>query len=181
MRRSIAALAAVCALLVTTTASAQEPPPGDHTFGKMNDLAISSDANLSLQVVSVSGGGGSSTLLNIDPAADYFFMDSISVGGQVRLDHDPGGTTIGIGPRVGYNYAFSDLMSIWPKGGLSFDDAHGTAVLGLHLFAPFMFHPARHFFVGIGPNLDTDLTGDVKLTTFGLAFTVGGWMNVAQP
>jgi hypothetical protein len=46
----------------------------------------------------------------------------------------------------------------------------------LNLFAPVMVHPAEHFFIGFGPALDTDLTGDVKATTIAGRLTIGGWL-----
>jgi hypothetical protein len=55
------------------------------------------------------------------------------------------------------------------------------------LYAPFLYHLASHFFVGLGPLLSADLaasesaagkSGDApKVVTYGLAFTVGGWMT----
>jgi hypothetical protein len=39
-----------------------------------------------------------------------------------------------------------------------------------------MFHPAPHFFVGLGPFLDADLSGDSRATTWGAKLTIGGWM-----
>jgi hypothetical protein len=33
-----------------------------------------------------------------------------------------------------------------------------------------------HFFLGIGPLLSVDLTGDHKATTFGAGFTIGGYL-----
>jgi hypothetical protein len=38
-----------------------------------------------------------------------------------------------------------------------------------------MFHPRTHFFVGFGPALDADVSGDVKTTTLAGRVTLGGW------
>jgi hypothetical protein len=55
-------------------------------------------------------------------------------------------------------------------------------VVGLH--APVLFHPAPHFFVGLGPHLFHDLSralrgadavSNSKRTFFGISTTVGGW------
>jgi hypothetical protein len=48
--------------------------------------------------------------------------------------------------------------------------------LALNLFVPLMLHPAPHFFLGFGPALDVDLTGDTKSTTIAGRLTIGGWL-----
>lgn len=40
-----------------------------------------------------------------------------------------------------------------------------------------MFHPVEHFFLGLGPALDLDLSGDRKATTVGIRLTIGGWIS----
>jgi hypothetical protein len=39
-----------------------------------------------------------------------------------------------------------------------------------------MLHPATHFFIGFGPALDADISGDVKSTTIAGRLTIGGWI-----
>jgi hypothetical protein len=211
--RIVASLAVVPAVLtISAIASAQDAnvnarspalpevaansPSG--IFGARNQLAISSDAGLSISNTSISGVDGSTTTLILRPAIDYFVIDNLSVGGFVGVDYTshPNGhtTTFGIGPRVGYNIPFSERFSFWPKAGFSFasnsvstdikDPTTGASVtsdesssnLALNLFAPVMFHPVEHFFLGFGPALDVDLTGDVKATTIAGRLTIGGWM-----
>jgi hypothetical protein len=192
------------------------PPPApryvEH-FGGPGTFAVSNDANVSVIGHSVSNNGGSSWALTLAPAADYFVMEGLSVGGQIEYVHSsettPGSATeanststttssntFGIGPRVGYNIRFNDVVSFWPKLGLVFSDtsiggqggAPGSSgnTFDLVIFAPFLFHPAQHFFVGIGPYFQTDLTSSAsaggvsqpnvpKTTSYGLQFTVGGW------
>jgi len=163
-------------------------------FGHKGELAISSDTALSIAHTSP----GDTTTITLQPAVDYFVIDNFSVGGFIGLDYTSasyGSTTrFSIGPRVGYNLVLSDLVSLWPKVGFSFattntsfdspedEDVSVTAndnsALALNLFVPFMFHPATHFFAGFGPFLDTDLSGDDKVTVFGLKLTLGGWIEV---
>jgi hypothetical protein len=163
-------------------------------FGARGQLAISSDAGLSISNTSTSGRGGSTTRLELRPAVDYFIIDNLSLGGFLGLDYSkvPSGhsTAFSIGPRVGYNIPLSRLFSIWPKAGLSFTsvsqtiNATGTDAetstnssnLAVNLFVPVMLHPAAHFFLGFGPALDADLTGDVKSTTIAGRLTIGGWI-----
>jgi hypothetical protein len=49
--------------------------------------------------------------------------------------------------------------------------------IALNIFVPVMMHPATHFFVGFGPFLDSDLSGDNRVTSYGLRLTIGGWMG----
>lgn len=167
-------------------------------FGAKKQLTISSDAGLSISNTSVSGVDGSTTRLELRPSIDYFVMDNLSVGGFVGLDYtsDPGGhtTTFAIGPRVGYNLAFSERFSVWPKLGFSYTStsvsedlsapgsdttvsaSESSSGLALNLFVPVMFHPVPHFFLGFGPALDQSLTGDPKSTIIAGRLTIGGWL-----
>lgn len=157
-------------------------------FGGKGQLAVSSDAGLSLSNTSVSGADGSTTTLVLRPAIDYFVADYISVGGFLGLEYTSTGggssTTFSVGPRVGYNIPLSESFSLWPKVGFSFastsqdqDDveSESNTSLQLNLFAPFMFHPVEHFFIGLGPAFDLDLTGDNKATTIAVRLALGGW------
>ncbi|MEY4578480.1 MAG: hypothetical protein RL701_3183 [Pseudomonadota bacterium] len=183
------------ALLTAASVSAQdrgkEPPWG---FGHANELAISSDAAVTIQHSS-----DDVTTIQLAPSADYFIIDNLSVGGVISVDYSRSGNSdgirFGIGPRVGYNFGLSDTFSIWPKAGLAYAhsnvsttvDVAGPAsietsrdanALALNLFVPFMVHPARHFFAGFGPFLDTDLSGDHRVTVFGGKLTIGGWLDI---
>ena len=166
-------------------------------FGDKGQITISSDAGLSISSTSTSGVDGSTTNLTLRPAIDYFVVNNVSVGGFVGLDYTSTSgahsTTFAIGPRVGYNFAFSERFSFWPKLGFSYSSS-STSVdttvtpgapssfsatgnhLALNIFAPVMFHPVQHFFLGFGPALDTDLTGDAKQTAIAGRLTIGGWL-----
>ena len=175
-------------------AVASNSPSG--VFGDKGQLAISSDAGLSISTSSVSGRSGSTTNITLRPALDYFVANNLSVGGFIGVDHTSAGgektTIFGIGPRVGYNIAFSERFSFWPKVGFSYTStsvkeekdlppagtvsvSHSYSHATLNLFAPVMFHPVQHFFLGFGPALDTDLSGDQKVTTIAGRLTLGGW------
>jgi hypothetical protein len=159
------------------------------TFGGKGQLAISSDAGLSISTTSQSGGNGSTVNIELGPAADWFVIDHFSVGGFLRLDytHTPGGhgTSFGIGPRAGYDIPFSALFSVWPKLGFSYSTTSSSVSgqpsvtnnnLALNIFVPVMLHPAPHFFLGFGPAFDVDLTGSIKTTTIAGRLTIGGWL-----
>ncbi len=166
-------------------------------FGGAGQIAISSDAALTVQRRTISGVEGGTSTIQLAPAADYFVINNLSVGGFVGFDYvtsgDNDSSRFAIGPRVGYNIPFSDLVSIWPKAGFSFAHTSSTVsgpgpnnstvsvtntadAFALNLFAPIMFHPVQHFFAGFGPFLDADLSGDQRATVFGGKLTIGGWM-----
>jgi hypothetical protein len=125
---------------------------------------------------------------------------------------------IGVSPRLGYNFRLSEAFSLWPKVGVGLkntwfnidttsspqcvksgavmDPAVANETLSegafdLDLDALLVFHPAPHFFLGLGPYLTTDLAvwgtsnsvsaGPTlvlpKITTYGISFTVGGWVG----
>lgn len=175
----------------------RDSPSGQ--FGDPHQLAISSDAGFSISNTSISGIDGSTTALVLRPAVDWFVIDSVSLGGFLGVDYSttPGGssTAFSVGPRVGYNLRFSERFSLWPKVGFSFasttqksdeqtlDDGSvvpgqdvSSTSLQLNIFVPIMFHPVQHFFIGVGPALDLDLSGDNKATTIAARLTLGGWI-----
>ena len=166
------------------------------TFGDQGQIAVSSDSSLSITHTTVSGSNGSKTEISLLPAIDFFVAHNLSVGGFVGLDYvkagDEHSTTFGVGPRVGYNLPLSRRISFWPKLGFSYTHsslggtpiAPGISAIGvsgdhiaLNIFAPLMFHPVTHFFVGFGPAFDTDLSGDAKQTAIGARLTIGGWFG----
>lgn len=162
-------------------------------FGEEGQIAVSSDAGLSISNTSIDGIDGSTTNMILRPAVDWFLMDSLSLGGFVGVEYNsaPGGssTVISLGPRVGYNLPLAERLSVWPKLGFSLastsfeddtiagDEEETNTSLQLNLFAPLMFHPAPHFFLGLGPALDQDLSGDSKATTVAVRLTIGGWVQ----
>jgi len=174
-------------------------------FGGPGTLAISSDMNLGFFGSSTNEGGGSTWTFLIAPAADYFVIQGLSVGGQISYSHihsSAGGTTttgtssssdvdaFGIGPRIGYNIPINDYLSFWPKVGLIYTDMATSGASGstfdVQFYAPLLLHLAPHFFAGLGPGIQTDLTASQsaagvsnphtpKTTSYGLYFTIGGW------
>lgn len=191
-------------LLVTCfslSAAGQTPPPADPGmpqvpanspsawFGGKGQLAILAEAGVVFSHTSISGRDDSSTTLVLRPAVDYFVIDHLSVGAFTGVSYEKAAgassTTYGIGPRVGYSIPFTERFSVWPKAGLSFNStkiktdtpafSDTNKAIALNLFVPVMFH-TNHYFVGFGPGLDRDLSGDAKATTFALRLNVGGWL-----
>jgi hypothetical protein len=164
-------------------------------------VSPTSTSTASFQFGSVSDNGGSGTAFALAPAIDYFVIDSLSLGidgliGVLNPAHGNRGpgttiTLFGIAPRVGYNIRITDGISWWPKVFFEYvtfsssNNNGGGNASAIGLFAPFMFEPARHFLLGIGPNVSTQLgnnstqggmsTPNPKVTLFGVQATIGGW------
>lgn len=166
------------------------PPFG---FGAPGQIAISSDFSAQIGTHAEVDPNGpnpaSRTTVALGPALDVFVMQNFSVGGQVAFAWEKSGrshvTGLGAGPRVGYDVPITDTFSFWPKGGMFFSvwsdqNASGSRVTA-QVYAPFLFHPAPHFFVGFGPYFGVDLlsrwdgTAANRNIDFALATTVGGW------
>lgn len=175
-----------------------EPDPGmpkvaanspSGAFGGKGQLAILAEAGVVFSHTAISGLDASSTTLVLRPALDYFVIDHLSVGVFTNVAYEKAKgastTSYGVGPRVGYSIPFTDRFSVWPKAGLSFNStklktetpafSDTNSAIALNLFVPVMFH-TNHYFVGFGPALDRDLSGDAKATTFALRLNVGGWL-----
>jgi hypothetical protein len=161
-------------------------------FGADGQLAISTDQAFSFSRTTQDDADTSTTITFL-PGLDYFVIENLSVGGMVGLDYSRVGdsrqTTFLLGPRVGYNFEFSRMLSVWPRVGLLYSHTKNKVDLGdnvtrtvkqdgiaLDLFLPVMVHPAPHFFAGLGPFLRTDLNGDNRATSWGVKLTVGGWI-----
>lgn len=179
------ALAVTAGLMVSLNAGAQEVAASSGGFGSPGRLVISSDAAASLGYATY--GNADVGFFTLEPGADYFIKQNLSVGSALRiraLFGDGDATAIGLNVRGGYNIPVGDRVSVWPKLGLSLhlgDEALlplggvlGTdATLVFDAYAPFLFHVAPSFFVGGGPRLELGIGDDVGVV-FGLFTTVGG-------
>ncbi len=179
-------------------------PAGKGAFSKAGQIAISGDLQLQFESRSTKAAAGpdpdSQTTITIAPALDYFAIDGLSVGGQLGYSStsqgDLSASAIIIGPRVGYNLGLTENISLWPRlafqyriVNLSRDNpppATGTTDVSgnkmtVGVDAPILFHPAEHFFIGLGPYFEMDLSSKIegddadKDTAFGLKSVVGGW------
>jgi hypothetical protein len=160
---------------------------------------LSSDAQGSLLVENYSGSP-SVTTITLAPAADVFVSRSFSLGAHVSWTHTqtsgvPETDSWSTGLRVGYSLAMGPTFSFWPKvnvdyrhtslvttdlsmlqqGVFSREISFDSMVVGI--FAPVLFHPAAHFFVGVGPNFQAAVLSSASTdTSYGLMFTLGGWV-----
>jgi len=91
-------------------------------------------------------------------------VNDANAGGPVRAD---GGSDFLLAPRVGYAHMFGRVVGIWPRAGLTYHDESlngGADINGfaLSLEAQFVFVPAEHFAITLGPSLDWDFTGRTR-------------------
>lgn len=153
-------------------------------------------------------GGGSSVSgmsFTLAPTIDYFVAEGISVGGFIGFGYSKAGedpntvkvTTLGIGPRVGYNlWLTPGSLSLWPNVWFGYfnasanvggNDAGSLNKMALGVNVPLLIHPAKHFHFGVGPFFRMDVSskekppsGDsvdgAKTTAFGLMAEIGGWL-----
>jgi opacity protein-like surface antigen len=140
----------------------------------------------------------------IQPSLDYFVIPNLSIGGAVGVAHGTGavgvpdvsGTGILVEARVGYNIPLNDMFSIWPHLGIGYEhvsvDFNGGSGSGyrvpLIVTVPVLWHPADHFFLGVGPTLTTELANSItvngqsmdqqKTTDVGLTAVLGGYFGI---
>jgi hypothetical protein len=179
------ALALVAGLMVSLNAGAQETGGGGGAFGSPGRLVISSDASASLGYATY--GNSDVGFFVLEPGADYFIKQNLSVGSALRiraLFGDGDATAIGLNVRGGINVPLGDRVTVWPKLGLTLQLGDEgilpiggilatDATLVFDAYAPFLFHLAPNFFVGGGPRLELGIGDDVGVV-FGLFTTVGG-------
>ena len=166
-------------------------------FGVLGQLVVSDD--VALNVIHQSQGDSSSWNIALQPALDYFIAPNISVGGSLGIAHGSSSTSgvsgstdvtaIAIAVRGGYALRLTEMLSLWAR--LSLGYTHMSVSFGgmdqsgyqipLQIFAPLMFHPVQHFFIGVGPALGLELVSKVegnsvdKETDIGLLSTIGGY------
>jgi hypothetical protein len=118
------------------------------------------------------------------------------------------GTRFAVGPTVGYDlWLVRGLLSVWPQATFLFESVHtsveaapaigataaappptttSNTIMNVGVFVPFLLHPVRHFFFGVGPYFNADVyskttsggttgNGDENLNV-GLAGQIGGWL-----
>jgi hypothetical protein len=132
-----------------------------------------------------SGGGWQ---LGLSPSLDYFLMPRFSVGGLVAYTHASGGAGMTVnasgsnffklGGRAGYNLDLTERFSVWPLGGFFLDytsvNHTSNTNTSLFLYAPFLWHIAPHFFGGLGPSFQLNVTGPAT-NQIGVDSMIGGW------
>ena len=187
----------------TDAMAAESPQPTDrvppaHRFGEPGEVVISGATQTSFVYSTFHPGGSSQASAFVSTAADGFVVHGLSLGARFAFAHSaPDGAPyqedVTIGPRVGYNITLSDRWSVWPDAfasyGVSWNE--GGPIEGYNIsvgiFAPILFHPVPHFFLGLGPMASTNVSWvpnggfehfeRVQITDISLAADVGGWIG----
>jgi hypothetical protein len=165
-------------------APSSAPGAGLGTVGQWVVAVQSSNEGSEAIQLRKSGGGGWG--LHLRPALDTFIVSNVSVGGVVGFGYgggsstaSPGSSTFEVGARAGYAFAIADRIAVWPTGGVYLSYTTGNHMSStntyLGIFAPFLYLPAPHFFLGIGPTFNLGLSGGGG-QDFGLDFAIGGWI-----
>lgn len=110
-------------------------------------------------------------------AFDLFVMDGLSLGGALGYssdadEADPEDAGTGwhrqflLSPRLGYAYMFSDLLGVWPRAGITYQDIRTgsakVALLAASVDANLVLVPTANAVVTLGPTLDLGLIGKIN-------------------
>jgi hypothetical protein len=150
--------------------------------------AMAQDPGLSAGRTSETGG---SSVLGLSVGADYFLLDGFSVGGSLAYGHEKDLNGIGGTARVGYDVPLGEWFSLWARGELSYAhwarDAGALNKVDVGASASLLYHPATHFFIGLGPMIvqgiyaqssDAAATrADEIVTVVGAQSVIGGWFQ----
>jgi hypothetical protein len=141
---------------------------------------------------------------NLSEGASAFFRYSDSVSG---IDLEEKNETFGVTGHLALNLWLGDRVSLWPRlavgvwqsrttyfvplgtfnvsvDGTAFPISNGTQIkenaVFVELYAPFLFHLAPHFFIGIGPEAYADVLHSANSIAnrrmfVGAESLVGGW------
>ncbi len=172
----------VAGLLVLAPAASASAFGGTaEKLGQQGNFVITNEASVGFEQRLNDPTGASFTL---QPALQYFFAQNVSFGGSVLFGYSSGGgpsaTQFGVAPEVGYHLPLSDTWSFWPGvsvGFTTFSVSPGASSTNAYVsvHAPFLIHPAEHFFFGAGPGLSVGLAGDNKVTALYVSFVIGGY------
>ena len=106
-------------------------------------------------------------------AFDWFAMDSLSLGGALgyssEADSESGGASqrqLLVAPRVGYALMFSELIGVWPRVGVTYQQQTITdakvALLAAAVEAELVLIPTANVLITLGPTGDFGLIGKIN-------------------
>jgi hypothetical protein len=174
--------------------------------GSTLNIAHSDISFLHVGQSSVGGMASSSAnMFSLTPMGHYFIMPNVSISAGVVIVHGDiptGGlgsasaTALGLLVGAGYNLHLTPMLSAWAQlqigyvhESFSFMNTDFTgSMVPLQISVPILFHPAEHFFLGLGPILRTQLSNSVsamgvsmdqsKETDIGLTAVIGGYFGM---
>jgi hypothetical protein len=204
VRLSVPSVILATSILVPCAARAEDPP---ERFGDQGQLvlaartqvllgtlatsrhALAQDPSLSAGRTSETGG---SSVFGLSIGADTFLVDGFSVGGSLAYGHEGDLDGIGGSARVGWDFPLGQCFSLWTRGEISYTRWSRGASGVLHKVdvgasASVLYHPATHFFIGLGPMLVQGLyahssdaaatRADELVTVVGAQSVIGGWFQ----
>jgi len=130
------------------------------------------------------GGGADFNQIGFAPGAMYFPTNNVAIGGQlIYIFDDFAGNAVhslGFEPLVGFGVPLADKVAFFPRVGMRFVWAFQSGGTGNQVsidgFAPLLFIPAPHLYIGFGPQLFVDVANSgAKQTSFGLGSEIGGY------
>jgi hypothetical protein len=164
------------------SAKPQEPAP-KRAFGDAGQFALSLNQGFVVNATDILDGSGLQASVFILPhlsaglAVSAQWISNSAVGpNESSTDF-----VLHLGPRVGYDIAFSELVSFWPQIGLDYrtlqettttstpappgvtpqpttSSSSNSSAFGLTVVAPILIHPAKGFFIGAGPAFYTEFS-----------------------
>jgi hypothetical protein len=127
-------------------------------------------------------------LVSLSPTVQYFVLPNLAAGIGLSYSHNafdgqPDFNAYGGSASVGYNLHLADIASLFPQlrfaaqREVSSGPGGSTTVSSLDFFVPVLFHPVKHFFLGIGPAFSIISTGNVSSDgVFTVQSVIGGWL-----
>lgn len=170
-----------------------------------HDVVVTGDLSLSYQHFTSSADDESIDLFRVSPTLDWLATRGLTIGVGLVFEHISQSSSedrndFGIIPRVGYMAELGPNAFIWPRFGIGYirgaTDISAIPISGsvslnrvqLQVDLLICYSPVPHFFIGGGPVFHRDLSSSVssdnggsstdagKLTTFGIATVVGGYL-----
>ena len=196
--RVSAAVAAVFTMVSRATAAAPEH------FGEPGQLVIDQSFMLGASSASFALEGIAeyrSNQVTLAPAVSWFAARRLSLRLGSSFSHSWASaghgswgraTRVGVSPGIGYALPLGQHMSLWPrvsahaaKSWYESDNIGAFSTVGMSFgaLAPVLWHPADHFFIGVGPGISWQFQGDRFATleysnnTFFLMSTLGGYFS----
>jgi hypothetical protein len=180
-------------------------PSSRGSFGVGRQLVVTTDTQASVQW----GSAGAEPLVLLAPTVDVFLGHGFSVGATLVYEHervvtDDGARAVtiangqvaespetvdvnglGIGGRAGYAIPWGERATVWPVATVTYErtgfDASGVNEVLIDAFAPLLFHPVPHAFVGLGPDFAVGFVeGQAPAFQYGLRLTVGAWIDLGK-
>jgi hypothetical protein len=134
----------------------------------------------------VSGGGNSADDLLLAPGVMYFPTTSLAIGLQPTYRYISGfgggsAHILGFEPLVGFGVPLAEHLAFFPRVGIDFSwvfpsPGNSTNQITMRGFAPLLYIPAPHFYIGFGPAVSVDLHSSFATqTAFGFGSEIGGY------